>query len=40
MFGPFSLALRVFLSPEGVDVMREQSRRLIGGVSQSAAGHP
>lgn len=40
MFCPLSLPLRVFLSPQGVDVMREQSDRLVRGVSQTTARHP
>ena len=40
MFSPFSLPLRVFLSPQGVYVMREQGSGGVGGVSQTAAGHP
>lgn len=40
MFRPFFLPLRVFLSPQGVDVMRDQGSRLIRGVSQTAARHP
>lgn len=40
MLCPLSLPLRVFLSAQSVDVMREQGGRLIRGVSQTAAGHP
>lgn len=40
MFRPFFLPLRVFLSPQGVDVMGDQGSRLIRGVSQTAARHP
>lgn len=40
MFHPFFLPLRVFLSPQGVDVMRDQGSQLIRGVSQTAARHP
>lgn len=40
MLCPLSLPLRVLLSPQRVDVMREQGSRLIRGVSQTAAGHP
>lgn len=40
MFCPFPLPLRVFLSPQGIDVMGEQGGRLIGGVPQTTAGHP
>ena len=40
MFCPLSLPLRVFLSAQSVDVVREQGGRLIRGVSQTAAGHP
>lgn len=40
VLGPFLLPLRVFLSPDCVDVMWEQSGGLIGGVPQTAARHP
>lgn len=33
MFCPFFLPLRVFLSPKGIDVMREEGGGLIRGVS-------
>lgn len=37
---PFLLPLRVFLSPNSIDVVWEQSGRLIRGVTQAAARHP
>lgn len=40
VLGPFLLPLRVLLSPDSIDVMRDQSGRLIGGVSQTTARHP
>lgn len=40
MFCPLSFSLWVFLSSQGIDVMWEQSSRLIRGVSQTTAGHP
>lgn len=40
VLGPFLLPLRVFLSPDCIDVVWEQSGGLIGGVPQTAAGHP
>lgn len=40
VLGPFLLPLRVFLSPNSIDVMWEQSGRLIRGVAQTAARHP
>lgn len=40
MLSPLSLPLRVFLSPQSVDVMRQQGDRLIRGVSQTTAGYP
>lgn len=37
---PLLLPLRVFLSPNSIDVMWEQSGCLIRGVTQTAARHP
>lgn len=40
IFRPLLLALRVFLSPKGIDVMWKEGDWLIRGVSQPTAGHP